>query len=147
WESVLKLGDVKLRLVLKVSDGPNGQLQAVMDSPDQGATDLEVNSISLQGNVLRVEMKRLQIAYEGTINPGGSEIVGTFTQAGTSVQLVFHKQGIAQSTAPVKRGKVELKPCNNPTLTSDALCVKYEVFENRATRTGRRIPLNIILLP
>jgi len=25
--------------------------------------------------------------------------------------------------------------------------VKYEVFENRATRTGRRIPLNIILLP
>jgi pimeloyl-ACP methyl ester carboxylesterase len=147
WESVLKVGDVKLRLVLKISDAPNGQLQAVMDSPDQGANNLEVNSITLQNNVLRFEMKRLQISYEGTLNPAGSEIAGTFTQAGTSASLVFHKQGAVQSTAPVKRGSVQLKPCNNPSLTSDALCVKYEVFENRATRTGRRIPLNIILLP
>src|ERR1043165_5232881 len=147
WDSVLKLGEVKLRLGLKISDGPNGQLQAVLDSPDQGATDLEVNSISLQGNVLRFEMKKLLITYEGTLNQGGSEIVGTFTQAGTTAPLIFRKQGAAQSSAPVKRGSVELKPCNNPSLTSDALCVKYEVFENRATRNGRRIPLNIVLLP
>jgi pimeloyl-ACP methyl ester carboxylesterase len=52
-----------------------------------------------------------------------------------------------RSTAAVQRGHVQLKPCNDPTLTSDALCAKYEVFENRTTRTGRRIPLNIILLP
>jgi len=147
WDSVLKAGDAKLRLVLKVSDGPNGQLQAVMDSPDQGASDLEVDTITFQNNVLRFEMKKLQIVYEGRLNPGTSEIVGTFTQAGASFSLVFRKQGAAQSTATVKRGNVQLKPCNNPTLTSDALCVKYEVFENRATRTGRRIPLNIILLP
>ena len=147
WDSVLKIGDVKLRLVLKVTDGPNGQLQAVMDSPDQGASDLEVNSITLQGNMLRFEMKKLQISYEGALNPGGSEIVGTFTQAGNSFSLIFRKQGTALSSAPVKRGSVQLKPCNSPTLTSDALCVKYEVYENRATKTGRRIPLNIILLP
>ena len=147
WESVLKIGDLKLRLVLKISDGPNGQLQAVMDSPDQNANNLEVDSITLQGNVLRFEMKKLYITYEGTLNTAGSEITGTFTQAGTSASLVFRKQGVAQSSAPVKRGNVQLKPCNNPSLTSDALCVKYEVFENRATRTGRRIPLNIILLP
>ena len=147
WESVLKLGDLKLRLVLKVSDGPNGQLQAVMDSPDQNASNLQVDSIALQGNVLRFEMKKLQISYEGTLNTTGSEITGTFTQAGTSAPLIFRKHGVAQSTALVKRGSVQLKPCNNPSLTSDALCVKYEVFENRATRTGRRIPLNIILLP
>src|SRR5262245_41649126 len=84
WDSVLKLGEAKLRLVLRITDGPNGQLQAVMDSPDQGASDLEVNSITLQGNVLRFEMKRLQISYEGTLNPGASEITGTFTQAGNS---------------------------------------------------------------
>ena len=145
----MKLGaDLKLRLVLKISDGPNGKLQAVMDSLDQpGGNNLEVDSITLQGNVLRFEMKKLSITYEGTLNPSSSEIVGTFTQGGTTAPLIFRKQGVAQSTAPVKRGNVQLKPCNNPTLTSDALCVKYEVFENRATRTGRRIPLNIILLP
>ena len=148
WEGVLKLGEVKLRLVLKVTAAPNGQLQAVMDSLDQADADnLEVDSIALQGNVLRFEMKKLQITYEGTLNPASSEIVGTLTQAGNPASLIFRKQGVAQSTAPVKRGNVQLKPCNNPALTSDALCVKYEVFENRATRTGRRIPLNLILLP
>jgi pimeloyl-ACP methyl ester carboxylesterase len=147
WDSVLKVGDVKLRLVLKITDGPNGQLQAVMDSPDQGAPNLEVNSITLQNNVLRFAMTALQISYEGTLNPATSEIVGTFTQAGTSLPLIFRKQGAVMSSAAVKRGSVQMKPCNSPTLTSDALCVKYEVFENRATKTGRRIPLNIILLP
>jgi pimeloyl-ACP methyl ester carboxylesterase len=148
WDSVLKIGDVKLRLILKITDGPNGQLHAVMDSPDQGASDLEVNSITLQNNVLRFEMTKPQISYEGTLQPGGSEITGIFTQAGTSLSLIFRKQGAAVvSSAPVKRGSVQMKPCNSPTLTSDALCAKYEVFENRATKTGRRIPLNIILLP
>jgi pimeloyl-ACP methyl ester carboxylesterase len=148
WESVLKIGDLKLRLVLKVSVGPNGQLQAVMDSLDQqGGDNLEVDSITLQGNVLRFEMKKLYITYEGTLNSSSSEIVGTLTQAGNPAPLIFRKQGVALPAAPVKRGNVQLKPCNNPSLTSDALCVKYEVFENRATRTGRRIPLNIILLP
>jgi len=125
WESILKAGDAKLRLVLKISDGPNGQLQAVLDSPDQGASDLEVDTITFQNNVLRFEMKKLLITYEGTLNPGTSEIVGTFTQSGTSFSLIFRKQGAAQSTATVKRGNVQLKPCNNPSLTSDALCVKY----------------------
>ncbi|HET6977190.1 MAG TPA: alpha/beta hydrolase [Pyrinomonadaceae bacterium] len=147
WESVLKLGDLKLRLVLKIRDGQNGQLQALLDSPDQDATDLEVDSITLENNVLRFTMKKLYIFYEGTLNPATSEITGTFNQAGNAAPLLFRKEGAAVSTATVKRGSVQLKPCNNPSLTSDALCVKYEVFENRATRTGRRIPLNIILLP
>src|ERR1700752_1380614 len=147
WEGVLNVGAQKLRLVLKITSGPNGQLQAVVDSVDQpNGNDLEVDSITLQENVLRFEMKALSISYEGTLNPSATEIVGTFTQ-GASVPLIFRKQGAVQSTAPVKRGNVQLKPCNNPSLTSDALCVKYEVFENRSTRTGRRIPLNIILLP
>ena len=34
-----------------------------------------------------------------------------------------------------------MKPCNNPSFTGDALCGKYEVFENRSAQTGRRISL------
>ena len=148
WESVLKVGDQRLRLVLKVNSSKEGVLSAVLDSLDQAnANNLPVDSITFQNNVLHFEMKALRIVYEGTMNKEGSEIVGTFTQAGTAFSLIFRKAGIAQSTTAVKRGRVDLKPCNDPTLTSDALCVKYEVFENRATRTGRRIGLNVILLP
>src|SRR5262245_25381521 len=83
WDSTLKLGDVKLRLVLKITDGPNGELRAVMDSIDQDAPNLEVDTITLQGNVLRFEMKALSITYEGTLNASASEITGTFHQGST----------------------------------------------------------------
>ena len=146
WEGVLSIGERRLRLVLKVSESQEG-LKAIMDSLDQpGSNDLRVDSITFQKNVLHFEMKTLQIIYEGTMNQSASEIVGTFTQGG-SVPLVFRKQGVAQSTTSVQRGRIQMKPCNKPELSSEVLCGKYEVFEDRATRIGRKIALNIVLLP
>jgi pimeloyl-ACP methyl ester carboxylesterase len=146
WNSTLVIGPQTLRMVLKVTSAADG-LKAVLDSIDQpNGSNLAIDSITFQNNVLHFEIKRLSIVYEGTMSKDGSEIVGTFTQGG-STALIFHKAGITKSSATVKRGRVEMKPCDNPNLTSDVLCTKYEVFENRATKTGRRIPLNIILLP
>ena len=39
-----------------------------------------------------------------------------------------------------------LQPCEDRGLPKGALCGKYEVFEDRATGTGRKIGLNIIVL-
>ena len=147
WESTLSIAGQKLRLNLKVTPGPEG-LKATLDSIDQpNGNNLQVDSITFQNNVLHFEIKKLYIVYEGTLNKEGSEIAGVFTQADTLLPLIFRREGALRTTAVVQRGRVQLKSCNDPSLTSDALCTKYEVFENRATRTGRRIPLNIILLP
>jgi pimeloyl-ACP methyl ester carboxylesterase len=40
-----------------------------------------------------------------------------------------------------------LNPCQPQGVDGPAFCGKYEVFENRATRTGRKIGLNVIVLP
>ena len=97
WESVLKVGDQRLRLVLKVNSGTDGTLSAVVDSLDQAnANNLQVDSITFQNNVLHFEMKKLYIVYEGTMNKEGSEIAGTFTQAGNAFQLTFRKPGLLQ---------------------------------------------------
>lgn len=40
-----------------------------------------------------------------------------------------------------------LRPCRAPGSEAGALCGTYEVFENRASRRGRRIALNIVVLP
>jgi len=42
-----------------------------------------------------------------------------------------------------------LKPCKEPgvPLPPEALCGTYEVFENRAARSGRKIPLRLLVLP
>ena len=146
WNSTLVIGSQSLRLVLKVTAGPDG-LKALLDSLDQpNGANIPIDAITFQKNVLHFEIKGLSIVYEGTMSSDGSEIVGTLTQ-GSPTQLIFHKEGVAKSTATVKRGRVEMKPCDNPNLTRDTLCGKYEVFENRATKTGRRIALNIVLLP
>ncbi len=45
------------------------------------------------------------------------------------------------------RRAVSLAACRLPGVESEARCGKYEVWENRATRTGRRIPINIAVIP
>ncbi len=43
--------------------------------------------------------------------------------------------------------KVKLTSCSVPSLDGEARCGTYEVFENRETRQGRKIPLKIVVLP
>jgi pimeloyl-ACP methyl ester carboxylesterase len=147
WEGTLSIGPTKLRLVLRVSDGSSGTLKASMDSLDQpNSNDLVVDVISLKDAAVHFEMKALYIVYDGTLSSDGSQISGTLTQGSTPLPLTFRKL-VAVSTAPVQRGRVQFKLCGNAALTSDALCGKYEVYEDRAARTGRKIALNMILLP
>ena len=40
-----------------------------------------------------------------------------------------------------------LKPCRLPGIGEELLCGKLTVFENRQTRTGRTIDLNVVVLP
>ena len=90
WEGKLKVGGVELRLVLRVSKESDGSLNASVDSPDQGAMGLEVDSIELDDDgVTRFEMKTLSAKFEGTRDEVGNTIVGEFTQAGTTLPLVL----------------------------------------------------------
>src|SRR5436190_19556274 len=43
--------------------------------------------------------------------------------------------------------RLELTSCQKPGMPAEALCGTYEVFENRAARTGRKIPLRVVVLP
>ena len=53
--------------------------------------------------------------------------------------------GCAQSapTSAIDR----LKPCTGDDAPTDAYCGTLRVFENRATKQGRQIDLNIVILP
>lgn len=44
-------------------------------------------------------------------------------------------------------GLSKLKPCRLPGIREELLCGKLTVFENRETRSGRTIDLNIVVLP
>ncbi|HSP46131.1 MAG TPA: alpha/beta hydrolase, partial [Chthoniobacterales bacterium] len=40
-----------------------------------------------------------------------------------------------------------LKPCKLPGINEELLCGKFRVFENRETRSGRTIDLNVVVVP
>lgn len=53
--------------------------------------------------------------------------------------------GCSQPPTPVP--PVELATCTVPGVAAEARCGTYEVWEDRRAKSGRRIPLNIVVLP
>lgn len=89
WEGTLNAGTVKLRLALKVTKEADGALSAKFQSLDQSPDELAVDVISLKDGAVHFEMKRLLAAFDGTLNPEGTEIAGQFSQGGASFPLTF----------------------------------------------------------
>ncbi|HEY3028462.1 MAG TPA: hypothetical protein VGJ55_20105 [Pyrinomonadaceae bacterium] len=63
-------------VVLKVSRGADGKLKATVDSLDQSATDLRVDTIIFQDGTLKFEMKRLLASYVATLSKDGTQLTG-----------------------------------------------------------------------
>ena len=91
WQGALDVGAFKLRLVLKISKSADGKLTATVDSLDQNAKDLVVDTITLQDGTLNFEMKALGASYVGTLGKDGSQLTGKFTQGGAVFPLDFKR--------------------------------------------------------
>ncbi|MBA2503122.1 MAG: alpha/beta hydrolase, partial [Pyrinomonadaceae bacterium] len=76
---------------LKVAQAADGSLTSTLDSLDQAATNLPVDTITLDGARVRFEMKRLGAIYEGTLSANKSEIVGEWKQGPTTLPLTFKR--------------------------------------------------------
>jgi len=87
WLGVLDAG-VKLRLALHIGKAADGSWQLTWDSPDQGARGL-AGKLTIEGETIRLDLR--VATYEGTLDKGGAEISGTFTQGGRTLPLVFKK--------------------------------------------------------
>jgi pimeloyl-ACP methyl ester carboxylesterase len=98
WEGVLDVGAAKLRLVLHVVN-KDGALSATLDSPDQGATGLTVDSITVSSGAVRFEMKSLGGLYEGQLAKDDSQIDGKWMQLGQTFALVLKRTGAASGGA------------------------------------------------
>ena len=86
WEGTLDAGAAKLKLVIHVVR-KDEQLTATLDSPDQGATGLPIESISVTDGTIQLDMKSLGATYKGKFSSDGSRIEGEFTQVGQAFAL------------------------------------------------------------
>lgn len=87
WDGVLDVGSARLKLVLNLSKKSDGTYFASLDSPDQGATGLKIDTVVVSGENIRFEMKQLFAGYEGKLKDG--KMTGTWSQGGNSWPLSF----------------------------------------------------------
>src|SRR5688572_26895986 len=99
WQGTLEAGATKLRIVLAVTKSEAGVYRGNFESLDQGAT-LPIDTITVNDDAVRLEIKSMAISYEGVMNKERTELTGTFTQSGQAFPLVFKRSEQASASAP-----------------------------------------------
>lgn len=99
WMGKLNLGPQSLTIVLHVTCDAQGKAECTLDSPDQGAKGIAVETDYCSSDSISVSLASLALSFQGKLK--GDEIVGTFTQ-GQSFPLVL------------KRGEEKLNRPQNP---------------------------------
>src|SRR5262245_36492601 len=77
WNGLLDAGAQKLRLAVVVTKSDNGAYAGKFESLDQGAT-IPIDTVTLDGDKVRFEVKDAGIVYEGVLNSDRTEVTGTF---------------------------------------------------------------------
>ncbi len=109
WLGTLDTGAAKLRVLFKVTQTYSGVLTAKLDSLDQGARDIAINSITLKDNAVRLEVNAVHGTFDGTLDGAAKKITGTWDQAGHSLPLTLERQpGDVSVIAPEKLSPEEL---------------------------------------
>jgi pimeloyl-ACP methyl ester carboxylesterase len=106
WIGALAAGGANLRLAFHVTRDAAGRLGGTMDSLDQGAVGLKIETVSVTGVTVRFELKVPPAAFQGTLSANGSQIQGAWLQGGASLPLVLSR---GRADAP-KRPQVPARP-------------------------------------
>ena len=168
WKTTLEVNGTKLRLLLHVSKGESGY-SASLDSLDQGAFDLPVDSIRREGAHLHFEMGKLGARFDGDWNPSTLQFEGQWVQGPAGLPLNWKRapvvaavplseadrkflleylkkteDDVVRSVGHLSVAQWTYKP--DPTRWSIAECVEHLVLEeptlfNLATRQAGRMPL------
>lgn len=101
WQGTLKVQGIELRIIFKIKKDKDESLSATMDSPDQGAENIPMDTVKLEGSNLFMELKKAGGVYEGSISEDGKKIEGTWKQGGLDFPLVLeHTDKVAELKRP-----------------------------------------------
>ena len=98
WNGTLDANGTKLRLVVKIAKTKDGKLTATLDSPDQNATGIPIDSVEQTPTGVKLTLTGIAASYEGKLNADGSQITGDWKQGGGSLPLVLTRAGSKAGT-------------------------------------------------
>jgi uncharacterized protein len=120
WNGTLEAGGQKLRLVVTVTKSDAGTYAGKLDSLDQGAT-IPIDTITVNGDAVRVEIKSPAIVFEGTLNKERTELTGTFTQGDQQLPLTFKRSEQAAVIPPPKPKPDYSAPADAPYIAEEVV--------------------------
>jgi len=126
WLGTLKISTIELRIVFKVSQNEDGSLKALLDSPDQGAYDIPVDSVIFNDPYVKFVVLSTAGFYEGKFEE--DSIAGTWNQGGSSFPLTLKR---SEDIEPPKRPQEPKPPL--PYIEEE---VSYENKEADLTLAG-----------
>lgn len=104
WQGTLDTGMGQLRLVLHITKAADNALKATLDSIDQGANGIPVNSVTIKDSKLSLDVSAVHGTYEGTVASDAKTISGTWSQE-KPLPLEFKR-----ATVPIKNESKPAKP-------------------------------------
>ena len=91
WMGTLSVSGVNLRVVFNIATDSTGKLISTLDSPDQGAKGIPVDETSLENSHLSLSVKAINGGFEGDVSSDYSEIIGTWSQSGSTLPLTLKR--------------------------------------------------------
>src|SRR5688572_20399340 len=109
WNGTLEAGAQKLRILVTITKSDAGTYAGKFESLDQGAT-VPFDSVTLNGDDVRMEVKAAGILYEAVLNKERTELVGKFTQGGQAIPLTFKRAEEKPAATPTPSPTPKPKP-------------------------------------
>src|SRR3979490_2690684 len=79
WTGTLDANGTLLRVIVHLK-GDAKQLTGAVDSLDQGAMGIPIETGKVEGSTLHFDVGTLNGSYEGKLNDGATEVVGNWSQ-------------------------------------------------------------------
>jgi len=92
WEGEFNAGGMMLRVVFNITYDEEQGLMATMDSPNQGAFDLPIDSVTVSADSsIHFHSAMLRAEYAGVLHTDDRKIEGEWTQLGISFPLTLKR--------------------------------------------------------
>lgn len=101
WSGELSVEEIGMsfRMAFDIAMDESGTLTATFASPDQGAYDIAVDSVLVEGDSLRMLLLAAAGEFNGSLREDGQALEGTWGQAGLSLPLVLERSESVMSSA------------------------------------------------
>jgi len=102
-----------IRVGLRIERSADGTLRATLDSPDQGAMGMKLDSLVCTEDSVRFELRVSRATYAARLSSGGDSLTGIWRQGGMAVPLAFTRG----EPPALRRPQEPLPPFPYDTLT------------------------------